>query len=430
MNAQAAARLGDEIAHGFGVASMIAGAVVGAVIGAAVVAATAATGGLAAVIIGGAIAYGGLSTFQIVKGISTIFNLPEPATGKLIRGSPDVFINNRNAMRAGEDVAASCSGFPISHPYWPFPVKIVEGSATVFINNKHASRISSKMTCGAHIKSGSPDTFIGGPTARMGFVLDIESWLHTGLEVLGLASLAGGAVLAAAAGAAALGIFAATAGGITVGMEALGDLGDRLGPGYRDLFQGVAGMTLLGLSPKMAKTEAARKYLNEVDPENAIPRDKNAISRLSDKGDLEGARNLLKPHVDEGNVPAIKDRLDVGGVPKDKGYLWSGNKDAAAEIAAERGGLTLEGTKGGKVIDNWEYLNEKLPWDNGGKELWGGVSENYTGQLEGKVTVLQTAEKAARGGGDIYKTYELPELIRGQSTGRISEYNIEILPEP
>jgi uncharacterized Zn-binding protein involved in type VI secretion len=430
MNAQAAARLGDEIAHGFGVASMIAGAVVGAVIGAAVVAATAATGGLAAVIIGGAIAYGGLSTFQIVKGISTIFNLPEPATGKLIRGSPDVFINNRNAMRAGEDVAASCSGFPISHPYWPFPVKIVEGSATVFINNKHAARISSKMACGAHIKSGSPDTFIGGPTARMGFVLDIESWLHTGLEVLGLTALAGGTVLAAAAGAAALGIFAATSGGIMVGMEALGDLGDRLGPGYRDLLQGVAGMTLLGLSPKMAKTEAARKYLNEVDPENAVPRDRNAISRLSDKGEITKAQDILKPHVDNKDVQGIVDRLDVGGVPKDKGFLWSGDKEGARAIATDRGGMTLEGTRGGKVIDNWDYLNEKMPWDQGGEQVWGGASENYTSQLEGNVTALQTPDKAARGGGDIFKTYEWPKVRDGLDSGRITDFNIEIIPEP
>lgn len=37
------------------------------------------------------------------------------------------------------------------------------------------------------------------------------------------------------------------------GMSLLGDLGDRLGPGYRDLLQGVAGMALLGLGPKMAK---------------------------------------------------------------------------------------------------------------------------------------------------------------------------------
>ena len=421
MEAHAAARLGDEIAHGFGVAAMVAGAVAGALIGAAVVAATAATGGLAAVIIGGAIAAGGLSTFQIVKGISTIFNLPEPATGKLIRGSPDVFINNRNAMRAGQDVAASCSGFPFNHPYWPFPVKIAEGSATVSINNKPAARISSKMTCGAHIKSGSPDTFIGGPTARVGFVLDIESWLHTGLEVLGLAAMAGGAILAASAGAAAFGTFALFTGGITGGMELLGNLGDRLGPGYRDLFQGVAGMTLLGFSPKMAKTEGARKYLNEVDPDNAAPRDRNAISRLSDKGEITKAQDILKPHVDNGNVPGIVDRLDMSGVPKDKGGLWSGDKDAAKAAAARDGKVLLETTKGGKVIDGWEYMQEKMPWENGGKEVWGGVSEKYAGTLEGEVTVYQTPEAAARGGGFVFNQYEKPVIETNKRLGKVTD---------
>ncbi|MBA1380253.1 hypothetical protein FHK92_21010 [Pseudomonas brassicacearum subsp. neoaurantiaca] len=34
---------------------------------------------------------------------------------------------------------------------------IVEGSATVLINGKPAARLHSKMVCGAHIKSGSPN---------------------------------------------------------------------------------------------------------------------------------------------------------------------------------------------------------------------------------------------------------------------------------
>lgn len=117
MDAQAAARLGDEIAHGFGLAAMVAGAVAGALIGAAVIAATAATGGVALAVMAGSIAAGGLSMFQVVKGLSTIFNLPEPTTGVLIRGSPNVFVNARNAMRAGEDAASSCSGLPCNHPY-------------------------------------------------------------------------------------------------------------------------------------------------------------------------------------------------------------------------------------------------------------------------------------------------------------------------
>ncbi len=259
MDAQAAARLGDEIAHGFGVAAMVAGAVAGALIGAAVAAATAATGGLAAVILAGSIAAGGLSMFQIVKGLTTIFELPEPTTGVLIRGSFNVYVNSRNAMRAGDDVSATCSGLPLNHPLWPFPVLIAEGSATVYINGKPAARLQSKMVCGAHIKTGSQDTFIGGPTERVAFVLDLEEWLHTGLEALGLAALAGGLLLAAMAGVAALAGFVAIGGLMMGGMALLGDLGDRLGPGYRDLFQGVAGMALLGFGPKMARLGNAPK---------------------------------------------------------------------------------------------------------------------------------------------------------------------------
>lgn len=253
MDAQAAARLGDEIAHGFGVAAMVAGAVAGALIGAAVVAATVATGGVALAIMAGSVAAGGLSMFQILKGLNTIFNLPEPATGVLIRGSLDVYINSRNAMRAGEDVSGSCSGFPCNHPMWPFPVLIAEGSATVFINGKPAARLHSKMVCGAHIKSGSPNTFIGGPTVSVAFVLDIEGWMHTGLEALGLLAAGGALVLAAMAGAAALAGAVAIGAAMMGGMALLGELGDRLGPGYRDLLQGVAGMALLGFGPKLAK---------------------------------------------------------------------------------------------------------------------------------------------------------------------------------
>ncbi|WP_277398085.1 PAAR domain-containing protein [Pseudomonas sp. MPFS] len=258
MDVQAAARFGDEIAHGFGVAAMIAGAVAGALIGAAIVAATAATGGLAVVILAGSVAAGGLSMFQLVKGLSTIFDLPEPTTGELIRGSPNVFVNLRNAMRAGEDVSSSCTGFPLGHPPWPLPVTIAEGSATVYINGKPAARLTSKMTCGAHIKSGSQDTFIGGPTLQVEFVLDIEGWLHTGLEVLGLVAAAGALVLAAMAGAAALLTTVEVGAAIYGGMELLGHIGDQLGPGYRDLLQGIAGLALLGAGPKMARRSAER----------------------------------------------------------------------------------------------------------------------------------------------------------------------------
>lgn len=260
MDLQPAARLGDEIAHGFGVAAMIGGAVAGAMIGAAVVAATAATGGLVLAIMGGSIAAGGLSTFQVVSGLFQLFELPEPPTGVLAKGSNDVYINGRPAMRAGDDIASSCNGLPLSHPFWPFPVVIAEGSATVYINGKPAARRGSKMMCGAHIKSGSPDTFIGGPTISVIFVLDIQGWMHTGFEALGLLAAGAGLVLAAMAGAAVLASAVIVGAAAMAGMALLGDLGDRLGPGCRDLLQGVAGMALLGLGAGLSKSTKSNPF--------------------------------------------------------------------------------------------------------------------------------------------------------------------------
>lgn len=142
---------------------------------------------------------------------------------------------------------------------WPFPVLIAEGSATVFINGKPAARLHSKMVCGAHIKSGSPNTFIGGPTVSVAFVLDIEGWVHSGLELVGLLAAGAALVMAAMVGLAVLVEFVVIGGLVLGGMTLLGELGDRLGPGYRDLLQGVAGMAMLGLSPKTARL-ATPKY--------------------------------------------------------------------------------------------------------------------------------------------------------------------------
>lgn len=253
---------------------MIGGAVAGALIGAAVVAATVATGGVALAIMAGSIAAGGFSMFQIIKGLSTIFKLPEPTTGVLIHGSFDVYVNSRKAMRAGEDVSSSCSGLPLNHPTWPFPVLIAEGSATVYINGKPAARLHSKMVCGAHIKTGSENTFIGGTTLAVAFVLDIEGWMHTGLEVLGMIAAGAGLVLAAITGAAALAGFVKIGLAIMGGIALLGEVGDRLGPGYRDLLQGVAGMVLLGLGPKVAKLDMPETALGQSAPvisERGVP---------------------------------------------------------------------------------------------------------------------------------------------------------------
>ncbi|SFS09837.1 PAAR domain-containing protein [Sphingomonas jatrophae] len=252
MPVEAAARVEDEIAHGFGLAAMVGGALIGAVAGVALVSATALTGGLAAVAIAGAVAGGGLAGGQIMSGLKTIFELPDPTTGVLTIGSPGVSVNKRKAIRADLSSASSCTGLPFNHPWWPAPVPVREGSASVSIDKKPASRLKSKLMCGAHIKTASPNVFIGGETVQTGFIFDLEAWTRTGLEVLGLAALVGAGVFAAAAGLAAFGVFAGVGALGYLGLEGVGQIGDALGPGYRDLLQGVVGMGLVVGSPKLA----------------------------------------------------------------------------------------------------------------------------------------------------------------------------------
>ncbi|MEL6530243.1 MAG: glycohydrolase toxin TNT-related protein [Pseudomonadota bacterium] len=257
MDGVAAARMGDQIAHGFGLMAMIGGAILGAVVGAAIVAATAATGGMAAVIIAGSVAAGGLSVAGIVSGIQTIFELPDPPSGVIAMGSPNVLTNTRPAVRANLDFAAPCSGSPMNHFPMPGPVPVFQGSKTVLINTQPASRLKMKLMCGAHIKQGSEDVLIGGETVTTGFIWDLESWTRDGLTILGLGAFLGAGAFAVAAGAAATGIFAGVS-LLGAGLfEGLGMIGDAIGPGYRDLFQGVAGVALLAAGPRMARSTPA-----------------------------------------------------------------------------------------------------------------------------------------------------------------------------
>lgn len=416
MPVEHAARVEDEIAHGFGMAAMVGGALIGLAAGVAVVGATALTGGLAAVAIAGAVAGGGLAGGQILSGLNTIFDLPEPTTGMLAIGSPNVSINGRAAIHAELSSASSCSGLPFNHPWWPTTVTVKEGSATVRINGQPASRLKSKLMCGAHIKTASPDVRIGGETEQTGFIFDLEAWTKTGLEILGIGALVGAGVFAVAAGVAATAAFVGVGALGYAGLEGVGRIGDAIGPGYRDLLQGVVGMGLVVASPKLAR-------------EGQIAGDRNRITRLSNEGRIDEARAVLQRHVDAGDANAIVRRLDVSS-PRDKGYLWSGNGEAAAAYAEARGGVTLERTPGGRVIDNWPELNTKLPWKQGGEELWGGASSNYAKGLSGDVTAVQTPSKAALGGGDIFKEYEWPIVQRSLASGRITNFEVKpVLPE-
>ena len=269
-----AARVGDQIAHGTGILGMLTGAVVGAAVGALAVAGTVATGGVAAVIIAGSVAAGALSLNQIVKGVKTIFELPDPTTGVLTKGSLNISINSRPAVRASVDGTVSCmggAGIFWTHP--PLPLfgmpgflPVAEGSGSVSFNNQPAARINMHLYCGAKIRSASKDVSIGGPTLRTGDILDITSLVENGFNVIGALSLAGGGVLAVLTSVAAVGIFSGAVGITWAGWEGFGALGNMIGPGYGDLLQGIFGMSLLCLVPKAGSKAIDKITQSKPDP--------------------------------------------------------------------------------------------------------------------------------------------------------------------
>jgi uncharacterized Zn-binding protein involved in type VI secretion len=174
----AAARLGDPVAHTASKGWMIAGLIAGAVIGAAAVV---VTGGAALAVVA-AVAAGAAAGGGIGEVLGTMSWAPRHVTGSLIRGSPNVFINSRAAMRANlsQGVCSDHNGPP---------QVVAQGSSTVFINCQPASRKEDKLMCGALINDGSPNVFIGGATVGQANS-EIPAWVNWTMMAVGVAAAA------------------------------------------------------------------------------------------------------------------------------------------------------------------------------------------------------------------------------------------------
>ena len=149
MSDHPAARVTDTFGHDAKLEGLGVGIAVGALLAAGVI----ATGGLGAIAIGAAVATGGTAAFA---GAAIGKHLMGPATGKLMVGSSNVFINALPAAMV-ELASGDCYKDPGS------PRRVATGSSTVFINGKPAARVSETMDCGAVILTGSRNVFIGGP---------------------------------------------------------------------------------------------------------------------------------------------------------------------------------------------------------------------------------------------------------------------------
>lgn len=142
------------------------------------------------------------------------------------------------------------------------------------------------------------------------------------------------------------------------------------------------------------------------------------------------ARKVLAPYWPggagnpEGDWSLIVARLDVSS-PKDAAVFWSGDKDNAIDLAIERGGISLESTGGGAMIDEWNETG--LPWsgDDGAPpphmmDLWQLASATYAIQAEGIITAIQTPEKQLTDGGEMWRRVERKILLKKELQGLVT----------
>ena len=253
--AERAARLTDPVGHGLGMLGLIGGALIGAVVGAVMIVALPVcapllVGALVGVAAVGAVAGGALAGDQLMHGLQTAFALPDPTTGMIgIVGSFNVFIGELPAARAMADAAAVCNGlFSLNHlpiPAFGPPATIAEGSSTVLINNLPAARVTSKLICGGEIKDGCPTVIIGGETIRVLPVHDLEAEALQFFGTMLKTSLIAAGVLTFFMGGEAILTFAVVFGGFYVANEALGAIGDKIGPGWGNILQGGFGLAAI-----------------------------------------------------------------------------------------------------------------------------------------------------------------------------------------
>jgi len=188
----------------------------------------------------------------------------------------------------------------------------------------------------------------------------------------------------------------------------------------------------------------------------AVAADRERITRLSNEardaeksGDkalaakkIDEAREVLKPYLPKKPGDTWDDvikRLDVTS-PKDGAVFWSGTGkqaedlkqvDAAQAFAEKIGGVTLETTPGGRVIDRWTDITS-MPWDASrgsppfSGPLWQGVSEKYAEGTSGIVNVVQTPNKLWDPN-TVWHNQEKPLLLDRLETGKISEIQLHVV---
>ncbi len=351
-----AARVGDEIGHTRAMQGLLVGLAIGAalVIGSIlIVGATVATGGAAAVLIGGAIATVAGTGLTGMKIGSTMDAGP---SGPIMTGSRNTFLGSGAipAARAIIDTVA-CT----QHNIKP----IAEGSLTVFINSKPAARKTDKTVCSGPIREGQPDVFFGGPT---GTYLELEGevpgWLVTTLEwaaLIGGLIATAGAIFVVGAGAALGGFIGGYIGG-ELGTKFGGDIGQHFfgdtGRVYGEIIGEWVGSTIGGKAGELAGVRI----------ESALP------SSILAKMPGSTATTVLQQRT-------IADPANFR--PGENPAFWTGPGSRDAAVA--NGNATMEHTPGGQATEayvngqNMEWSQSKPVWVESSTKFANNVAAEY-----------------------------------------------------
>lgn len=173
------ATIDHPIAHSSSWLGFLGGVLLGVAAGLFVVA-TFGTG--AAVLIGAAAVGGAVSGFAIPTLAGALSQFGSGA-GKIITGSPDVYIGGRAAARM-TDTAACAKDAPPPQP-------IIEGSETIFINRLPLARKGHKLLCGAVIDDGVPSVFVDKTTVACATpASEIPVWMRVAVDWIGVLLLA------------------------------------------------------------------------------------------------------------------------------------------------------------------------------------------------------------------------------------------------
>lgn len=172
--------------------------------------------------------------------------------------------------------------------------------------------------------------------------------------------------------------------------------------------------------------------------EAAIDADREKITKLSNEGKIVQAQEILQPYVDaakraktkeekQAAMDAIIARLDVSS-EKEK-MFWSGDKELARKIAAEKGKVILEETAGGRVIDGWQDLNDTFSWDAKtlpphGWDLWGDVSAKYSEDAFGEIDIIQNIKKFPNGG-ETWRGSEWTTIFKKRKVSMMHIYGMD-----